>query len=148
MRHQPTHEGLQILILIGVLGGHNEPELVAIAARTLEERLAVHYVLVGRIEGARLAFAGHTVTLDIAEVSAGAADALSAELDGAHLDDDPARPEGAEPVARSQHPRDARAASDPAAVEAAALAGFHRSEEHTSELQSLMRNSYAVFCLK
>src|SRR3546814_6869129 len=24
----------------------------------------------------------------------------------------------------------------------------HRSEEHTSELQSLMRNSYAVFCLK
>src|SRR3546814_1463706 len=24
----------------------------------------------------------------------------------------------------------------------------HRSEEHTSELQSLMRSSYAVFCLK
>src|SRR3546814_1763494 len=24
---------------------------------------------------------------------------------------------------------------------------FERSEEHTSELQSLMRNSYAVFCL-
>src|SRR3546814_3656699 len=30
----------------------------------------------------------------------------------------------------------------------AALQGPHRSEEHTSELQSLMRNSYAVFCLK
>src|SRR3546814_4192425 len=32
---------------------------------------------------------------------------------------------------------------------AAALgdAGFRRSEEHTSELQSLMRISYAVFCL-
>src|SRR3546814_8055761 len=30
-----------------------------------------------------------------------------------------------------------------------ALAHFdHRSEEHTSELQSLMRISYAVFCLK
>src|SRR3546814_1435662 len=29
------------------------------------------------------------------------------------------------------------------------LDGAHeRSEEHTSELQSLMRNSYAVFCLK
>src|SRR3546814_6262467 len=29
------------------------------------------------------------------------------------------------------------------------LLGFRwRSEEHTSELQSLMRNSYAVFCLK
>src|SRR3546814_1405771 len=29
-----------------------------------------------------------------------------------------------------------------------ALAAEARSEEHTSELQSLMRNSYAVFCLK
>src|SRR3546814_8345201 len=30
-----------------------------------------------------------------------------------------------------------------------ALDGFdQRSEEHTSELQSLMRTSYAVFCLK
>src|SRR3546814_6186294 len=27
-------------------------------------------------------------------------------------------------------------------------AGLDRSEEHTSELQSLMRTSYAVFCLK
>src|SRR3546814_8799730 len=40
--------------------------------------------------------------------------------------------------------------------EAAALSGINvkrttvriRSEEHTSELQSLMRSSYAVFCLK
>src|SRR3546814_9741826 len=30
----------------------------------------------------------------------------------------------------------------------AILALLHRSEEHTSELQSLMRTSYAVFCLK
>src|SRR3546814_6517685 len=30
----------------------------------------------------------------------------------------------------------------------AALAMTDRSEEHTSELQSLMRTSYAVFCLK
>src|SRR3546814_2382211 len=29
-----------------------------------------------------------------------------------------------------------------------ALRGSRRSEEHTSELQSLMRISYAVFCLK
>src|SRR3546814_2027636 len=29
-----------------------------------------------------------------------------------------------------------------------ALLGLGRSEEHTSELQSLMRTSYAVFCLK
>src|SRR3546814_7156686 len=31
---------------------------------------------------------------------------------------------------------------------ATAPARRRRSEEHTSELQSLMRNSYAVFCLK
>src|SRR3546814_2780736 len=30
----------------------------------------------------------------------------------------------------------------------AARDGYDRSEEHTSELQSLMRISYAVFCLK
>src|SRR3546814_1419616 len=30
----------------------------------------------------------------------------------------------------------------------AVMARFARSEEHTSELQSLMRISYAVFCLK
>src|SRR3546814_2573326 len=29
-----------------------------------------------------------------------------------------------------------------------ALLGLERSEEHTSELQSLIRISYAVFCLK
>src|SRR3546814_9871622 len=32
--------------------------------------------------------------------------------------------------------------------DAALAQGSHRSEEHTSELQSLMRISYAVFCLK
>src|SRR3546814_1535632 len=40
----------------------------------------------------------------------------------------------------------------PAALEEGRLQGAHaravRSEEHTSELQSLMRISYAVFCLK
>src|SRR3546814_8627432 len=53
--------------------------------------------------------------------------------------------------------RSARAARPPPATASgfpprtppiAALAGHHRSEEHTSELQSLMRISYAVFCLK
>src|SRR3546814_7903195 len=33
-------------------------------------------------------------------------------------------------------------------VDSQCNAAEHRSEEHTSELQSLMRNSYAVFCLK
>src|SRR3546814_9809074 len=35
-----------------------------------------------------------------------------------------------------------------AVVHGAAALGMGRSEEHTSELQSLMRISYAVFCLK
>src|SRR3546814_3574935 len=35
-----------------------------------------------------------------------------------------------------------------AEVEGAVEGGLERSEEHTSELQSLMRISYAVFCLK
>src|SRR3546814_10627581 len=34
------------------------------------------------------------------------------------------------------------------AAETENLDEYARSEEHTSELQSLMRNSYAVFCLK
>src|SRR3546814_10773214 len=33
-------------------------------------------------------------------------------------------------------------------AETVAAVGRHRAEEHTSELQSLMRISYAVFCLK
>src|SRR3546814_5335612 len=36
----------------------------------------------------------------------------------------------------------------PTASEVAERTGLSRSEEHTSELQSLMRISYAVFCLK
>src|SRR3546814_10376922 len=40
-------------------------------------------------------------------------------------------------------------ADSPEAMAKAALAiDAERSEEHTSELQSLMRNSYAVVCLK
>src|SRR3546814_10856687 len=45
---------------------------------------------------------------------------------------------------RPEHRRRARSA--PAQVRY--HAAQHRSEEHTSELQSLMRISYAVFCLK
>src|SRR3546814_2612347 len=44
-----------------------------------------------------------------------------------------------------QHEHLVRVAAD---IEADRRAGPIRSEEHTSELQSLMRSSYAVFCLK
>src|SRR3546814_3704389 len=42
----------------------------------------------------------------------------------------------------------AGAATGPACCRAARCRRAVRSEEHTSELQSLMRSSYAVFCLK
>src|SRR3546814_2676799 len=53
---------------------------------------------------------------------------------------------------RYRRPAPLRAEPQPG-IEAADVAQGHRrhqarSEEHTSELQSLMRNSYAVFCLK
>src|SRR3546814_9819276 len=41
----------------------------------------------------------------------------------------------------------AHAAHAGATFDAVKAKGFLRSEEHTSELQSLMRKSYAVFCL-
>src|SRR3546814_5282990 len=44
--------------------------------------------------------------------------------------------------------RAARTLLDARTQRLADLVRRHRSEEHTSELQSLMRNSYAVFCLK
>src|SRR3546814_10776473 len=44
--------------------------------------------------------------------------------------------------------REAGAREVEAVIGAEADAGDVRSEEHTSELQSLMRISYAVFCLK
>src|SRR3546814_4272627 len=47
---------------------------------------------------------------------------------------------------RCRRPTDFRRSSRPAG--SAALPSRFRSEEHTSELQSLMRTSYAVFCLK
>src|SRR3546814_9221153 len=46
---------------------------------------------------------------------------------------------------------DREVALDPAfhlRVRAGGILAHHRSEEHTSELQSLMRISYAVFCLQ
>src|SRR3546814_8906636 len=62
----------------------------------------------------------------------------------------PSRPWGA-PTRTWNHGESVRA--DAAGVRADGVRGREstldqRSEEHTSEIQSLMRNSYAVFCLK
>src|SRR3546814_9045197 len=47
-----------------------------------------------------------------------------------------------------QHRHGALAAGDRPGDAEPGVGGYLRSEEHTSELQSLMRISYAVFCLK
>src|SRR3546814_9068022 len=48
---------------------------------------------------------------------------------------------------RAEQAKLAHLGHDPA-IEILFQIGLRRSEEHTSELQSLMRISYAVFCLK
>src|SRR3546814_9187350 len=52
------------------------------------------------------------------------------------------------PACRNRRGRRTRHARDPSQADALRCALGPRSEEHTSELQSLMRLSYAVFCLK
>src|SRR3546814_2355811 len=66
----------------------------------------------------------------IADKLRGHADSMQAKIDDCFRDRD------------TNTPRKARMAAG------ARIDGTQRSEEHTSELQSLMRISYAVFCLK
>src|SRR3546814_3399547 len=54
---------------------------------------------------------------------------------------------GADASRAARHPGRVGAAAE-SCVMSAACDAAQRSEEHTSELQSLMRISYAVFCLK
>src|SRR3546814_3755916 len=77
--------------------------------------------------------------LDGPEVALAAVDRLKDKLSGYHA----YHATRADLLRRLGRSHESRAAYD----EAIDLAG-NRSEEHTSELQSLMRNSYAVFCLK
>src|SRR3546814_8489050 len=70
-------------------------------------------------------------TLSRSEI--GRADQPGERRDGEHLN----RPEHPEERERRQRGREGGIGRP-----------HHRSEEHTSELQSLMRISYAVFCLK
>src|SRR3546814_4390560 len=69
--------------------------------------------------------------------------ASAVERSAAHENDRTGRP-GALQIRRACREYPVRGRADVAKLCAAGA----RSEEHTSELQSLMRNSYAVFCLK
>src|SRR3546814_9499071 len=92
------------------------------------------------LEGQRL----HRARIDEGPEGAGNADVEGADGKGREL-----RPEGAD---ANDLGSDVHVASrHPGAPDATAhkvLGDQRRSEEHTSELQSLMRISYAVFCLK
>src|SRR3546814_2732737 len=55
---------------------------------------------------------------------------------------------GSESCIRDARPRTAGSDESTSDEAASPPARIRRSEEHTSELQSLMRISYAVFCLK
>src|SRR3546814_1235680 len=60
-----------------------------------------------------------------------------------------ARERGAEPDEAAGEEADLREQPPPAIDrQQRDIPAVERSEEHTSELQSLMRHSYAVFCLK
>src|SRR3546814_9288328 len=57
--------------------------------------------------------------------------------------------DGAKPLGATQYfNRLGQRITNALSVQTAAGPLYERSEEHTSELQSLMRISYAVFCLK
>src|SRR3546814_10060578 len=65
------------------------------------------------------------------------------DLSGAiSLDDGPATIA----AEHAQYDMDSETVTVPGTVLVKGADGYSRSEEHTSELQSLMRNSYAVFC--
>src|SRR3546814_10689411 len=97
---------------------------------------------------------GHPLAF-VEEADVGAGEAVASE----DIDLDAVRPDLAEVLARKAKTLDA---SRPDAVARRRRTGQRtvrenvddlvdpdsRSEEHTSELQSLMRHSYAVFCLK
>src|SRR3546814_5605254 len=64
---------------------------------------------------------------------------------GRHPEQKPSQPSATQrqPTGQAQHPQ-----YEVVPFHALVLRSNPRSEEHTSELQSLMRISYAVFCLK
>src|SRR3546814_5796902 len=112
-----------------------------ILTAAFEERLAVGDIEIGGIKFARQAFARHAVALDIGEMRLGAAEPLPGKRDGAKFYNDPARPERGMPALPAQHPRNARAAADPTAVEppasSASFACAPRRLDHEPDIASL-----------
>src|SRR3546814_4570337 len=66
----------------------------------------------------------------------------------AHAMTDHARHVGASAAVSGQDENTSKALTESSCHHIQGVAALARSEEHTSELQSLMRISYAVFCFK
>src|SRR3546814_5429978 len=73
---------------------------------------------------------------------------ISARAASSGPNDALARPDGGIERSVSAHDREHADGARPQPVVLLASRRALRSEEHTSELQSLMRNSYAVFCFQ
>ena len=117
--HQPAHKRFEVGILIAILGGDDEPELVTIAAATLDERCAIGHVSVSGVKAAWSAIRGGAVALKITQVRAACGDALRAELDQPRFDHDTTGPRTEMTITTAEHATNARAASTPAAIEPA-----------------------------
>src|SRR3546814_10677305 len=103
--------------------------------------LSLHAALPICDDGERIAAAGRSVVVERSQVAVAAAAA-----DGEAV--------GGDRAGAAEHQVRAIAAVDDGGADDGIVAGLVdgvanlRSEEHTSELQSLMRTSFAIFCLK
>src|SRR3546814_7784155 len=108
------------------------------------------FILVFILYGSPLSMLAYATASDAANASVQNALAANLPKTGTYIVSWPNSAEGTVlygrgPVATIHYNTGGFSLADPSAM----IGGFiHRSEEHTSELQSLMRISYAVFCLK
>lgn len=143
--HQPSRQRLQIIIFGAILRRDDETELVAIARLPIEKSHPVDLIRLGPVELSSSTIAGRAVTLDIAEMGARRRPALACQFDDAGFGDDPALAKGPIDIAAGEHAANARATSDPTAVEtvtpsarrAASLCEICRGEDAMKELPAL-----------
>src|SRR3546814_19748511 len=90
---------------------------MAVVLGLFEPGVAVNLIAFGSIELAAPAIARRPVTLDIAQMRLGSAEAFALERDEPRLHDDAALAKGGVAVARREHAADARAAANPARSE-------------------------------
>ena len=90
---------------------------MAVALSGVDEGFAVGAILLGRVELAWVAVAGHAIALDVAQMRTRALDAVASELDDARFDDDTAAAERRVAITHGEHAANAGAAADLATVE-------------------------------